>query len=206
MADRKVFNDSVTPLPDQEALTPDGMAVHAIEPEHSGETMTLLFSLELPQDAQAQLEAKVAKGEVVPLAELQSTYTPKAANVEKLESWLKAQGFEITHVSDSGMGVYARAPVDLIEKILKVKMVRVTRDGITYTAAQNAPSLPSDVGEGVHAIIGLQPFRHANKHFRSLAPQQGSQKPSAKRTRAARCVPCRSKCPTLPRAGGAQSL
>ncbi len=43
-------------------------------------------------------------------------------------------------------------------------MVQVTKDGITYTAAQNAPSLPADVGAPVHAIIGLQPFRHAYKH------------------------------------------
>ena len=49
-------------------------------------------------------------------------------------------------------------------------MVQVTRDGITYTAAQNAPSLPSDVGAPVHAIIGLQPFRQMNKHkARTLA-------------------------------------
>jgi kumamolisin len=45
-------------------------------------------------------------------------------------------------------------------------MNRVTKDGITYTAAANAPSLPVAVGNSVHAIIGLQPFRHANKHFR----------------------------------------
>jgi kumamolisin len=43
-------------------------------------------------------------------------------------------------------------------------MVSVTRNGITYTAAKDAPSLPAEVAQSVHAIIGLQPFRHANKH------------------------------------------
>ena len=53
-------------------------------------------------------------------------------------------------------------------------MARVTRDGITYNAARNAPSLPSDVGDGVHAIVGLQPFRHAYKNSRMRTPTNGN--------------------------------
>ena len=53
-------------------------------------------------------------------------------------------------------------------------MARVTRDGITYNAARNAPSLPSDVGDGVHAIVGLQPFRHAYKNSRMRTPSNGN--------------------------------
>src|SRR5205085_2271206 len=61
-----------------------------------------------------------------------------------------------------------------IGKSLAVNMVRVTKDGITYNAAQNAPSLPAGVGQGVHAIIGLQPFRQAHKHSRKCAPAGGN--------------------------------
>src|SRR5262249_44111324 len=57
---------------------------------------------------------------------------------------------------------------------LDVKMTRVTKDGITYTAAQNAPSLPAEVGQGVHAIIGLQPFRQAQKQNRQCVPSGGN--------------------------------
>jgi kumamolisin len=49
-------------------------------------------------------------------------------------------------------------------------MVSVTRNGISYTAANNAPSLPVEVAKSVHAIIGLQPFRLANKHRRAPQP------------------------------------
>jgi len=45
-------------------------------------------------------------------------------------------------------------------------MARVTKDGITYNAAADAPSLPADVGRNVQAIIGLQPFRQLHKHSR----------------------------------------
>jgi kumamolisin len=49
-------------------------------------------------------------------------------------------------------------------------MTRVTKGGVTFNAARNAPSLPAKVGNGVQAIIGLQPFRHANKHLRKPFP------------------------------------
>jgi kumamolisin len=61
-----------------------------------------------------------------------------------------------------------------IEKSLDVDMVRVTKDGVTYTAAKNAPSLPSNVANGVHAIIGLQPFRQARKQSRMCMPHNGN--------------------------------
>ena len=64
MADRKVFRDSVTPLPDQAGITEHGLMVQAAEPQHRAETMTLLFSMAISQDAQAQLKARVAKGEI----------------------------------------------------------------------------------------------------------------------------------------------
>jgi kumamolisin len=170
MSDRKVFQDSVTPLPEQSGLTHNGLIVNAAEPEHRDEKMTVLFSLEIPPEAQAQLEERVAKGEVVPLEELQKNYAPNTADRDALVSWLKAQGFEIMQVSADGTSVYARASVDQIAKSLAVNLVRVTKDGITYTAAQNAPSLPADVGKSVHAIIGLQPFRQLHKQSRKYIP------------------------------------
>ena len=174
MADRKVFQDSVTPLPEQSGLTHNGLMIKAAEPEHRDEQMTVLFSLELPQGAQADLEDRVARGEVVPLTELNKKYSPDPADRKALMAWLKKQGFKITEVSDDGTSVYARGTVGRIEKSLAVKMTRVTKDGITYNAAQNAPSLPADVGKGVHAIIGLQPFRQAHKNSRKCAPSGGN--------------------------------
>jgi kumamolisin len=174
MNDRKTFSDSVTPLPDQPGLGANGLMFAAANPEHHGETRTLLFSLGIPPEAQAQLEARVAGGEIVPSHELQSDYAASANDVESLVAWLQAQGFEITQVSKDGTSVYARAGLDTIAQSLGVKMVRVTKDGLTYTAAQNAPSLPADVGKGVHAIIGLQPFRQAHKHSRKRLPRLGN--------------------------------
>jgi kumamolisin len=174
MPERKVFQDSVTPLPDQSGLTHNGLMINAMKPDLTQEIMTVLFSLEIPEDAQAQLEEKVARGEVIPVKELQKEYSADPGDVKKLVAWLKGQGYDVKQVTKDGTSVYAEASVGKIEKSLAVNMVRVTKDGVTYTAAQNAPSLPAEVANSVHAIIGLQPFRRAHKHSRRFIPQSGS--------------------------------
>ncbi len=166
MKNRKTFTDSVADLPEGQAHTETGLKVQAARPQDRTEKMTLHFSLAIPQEAQDQLEAAVASGEVVPVDDLNTKYAAPAASVESLVSWLKAAGYEITRVTPDRTGVFARATVAQIEQSLDVNMVRVTKDGITYTAAQNAPSLPADIGENVHAIGGLQPFRRAHRHSR----------------------------------------
>jgi kumamolisin len=173
MAQRKVFEDSVTPLPEEPGPKPGGLIVQATEPEHRDEEMTVQFSLAIPPDDAADLEARVARGEVVPDDQLQKRYTPDAQEREKLVRWLDAQNFKMVEVSSDGTGIYARASVDQLEKSLQVDMARVIKDGITYTAARNAPSLPADIGKTVHAVIGLQPFQ-TTKHSRKCTPQNGN--------------------------------
>src|SRR5689334_1446123 len=192
---RKVFNDSVTPLPQQLGTTPHGLILNAAQPDNRNESMTLLFSVAIPDADQAELEERVARGETVSPQELQSKYSPKPADLNPLKAWLKDQGFVITQVASDNSGVYARATVAQIEKALSVNMVRVTKDGITYTAAQGAPSLPDNVGAAVHAIIGLQPFRHAHKHVRMCIPH-GHPVGSGKAARAKAAGPSKSASST----------
>jgi kumamolisin len=165
---RKVFANSVTPLPEELGITPHGLILNAAQPDNRTEQMTLLFSIAPADNLRKELEQMVAQGQTVSPKELNTKYASPAEDVQRLSGWLKDQGFEIVRVSPDNSGVYARASVAQIEKTLGVTMVRVTKDGITYTAARNAPSLPDNVSQNVHAIIGLQPFRHAHKHSRML--------------------------------------
>src|ERR1700686_1925569 len=109
MAERKVYEDSVTPLPDAPGPTPRGLIVQGAAPDTRKEQMTILFSLEIPPDDEKDLEERVARGEVVPAEELQNRYVPDAGDREKLVKWLKAQNFDVTQVSSDGTSVYARA-------------------------------------------------------------------------------------------------
>jgi kumamolisin len=174
MNDRKVFYDSITPIPDQEGLVANGLMVHAAGVEDPNEIMTLHFSLEIPKEAQAELEAKISNGEVIPPHELQERYGPNTADVDALASWLEREGFQITQISSDRTSVYAKATVTQIKKSLAVTMVRVTKGGFTYTAARDAPSLPAGVGKSVHAIIGLQPFRQFHKSCKKRLPRCGN--------------------------------
>ena len=171
--DRKVFADSVTPLPPAEGPTHLGLMVAKALPETGKERMTVVFSLALPDSAQADLQKMVAEGKVLTPQQLNKNYSADAGDAKALTSWLKSEGFKIEKVSDDRTSVYAQGTVEQIEKALAVKMVRVTKDGITYTAAQDAPSLPKSVGKSVSAIVGLQPFRRAHKQFRICVPQSG---------------------------------
>jgi kumamolisin len=158
-------------LPETSAVIANGTKVNAARPEHGDELMTITFSLAIPQAKHDELEAMVAKGQVVSTDELKTKYAVDAAEVEPLVAWLKSAGYEILHVSDDRTSVRARAKVRQIEQSLGVTMVRVTKNGVTYTAARNVPSLPAEIAKSVHAIGGLQPFRHAHKHLREVAPK-----------------------------------
>jgi kumamolisin len=175
--DRKVFADSVTPLPPTEGPTHLGLMVAKALPETGKERMTVVFSLALPDSAQADLQKMVAEGKTVSPQQLNKKYSADAGDAKALTSWLKSEGFKIEKVSDDRTSVYAQGTVEQIEKALAVKMVRVTKDGITYTAAQDAPSLPKSVSKSVSAIVGLQPFRRAHKQFR-ICPQSGVPTPA----------------------------
>lgn len=169
-AGRKVFTNSVIPLPDKPGPAPHGLVVSAAVQDHKSDKMDILFSLAIPKEARAKLEEKVLKGEVVDPKDLVKDSAPKPEDVKGLSKWLKDEGFEITHTTPDQTSVYARGTVAQIEKSLAVKMIRVTKNGLTYNAAQNAPSLPETVGAGVQAVIGLQPFRQATKHSRVHRP------------------------------------
>ncbi|MFC0513371.1 protease pro-enzyme activation domain-containing protein [Mucilaginibacter angelicae] len=171
METRIVYQDSVTPLPVQLGITPSGLMVHAANESHLHESMPVLFSIKLAKERQTELEQRVGKGEVISPDELYEKYSSASGELTALKDWLKAEGFAIKKIAKDGSGIYTDATVDQIQKSLQVKMVRVTKDGFSYTAAQNAPSLPSTVGRNVHAIIGLQPFRQARKNFRMRTPK-----------------------------------
>src|SRR5271166_1132033 len=177
MPGRKMFPNSVVPLPSTPGLTSHGMIVSAAEPKHRAETMHLLFSLAPPADLQQELEDRVANGEVIPIDEQENKYGADAASADALVAWLKNEGFKVSHVTPDHTTIYASAPMSQVEASLGVHAVRVTRDGQTFTAASDVPSLPTDVAANVVHIGGLQPFLQAHKHsrFSHIRPAEGAE-------------------------------
>lgn len=166
MTNRKMFPNSIVPLPASPGITTNGLIISLADPIHHAETMPLHFSLGIPAASQRELEERVAKGELVSFEEQAEKYSADAVSVDKLVAWLKSEGFEVSHVTPDHTSIYAAAPASQIASSLGVNMVRVTRDGQTYTAASDVPSLPNEVAGSVVHIGGLQPFLHAHKHSR----------------------------------------
>src|SRR4029079_15824324 len=99
MSQRKLFHDSVVELPRETGVTPTGMKINARGPEHSDEKRTVSFSLSPDAAVNDQLEAIVARAEVVPVEDLQTKYGVTEQAVAPLLAWLKKEGFEIVHVA-----------------------------------------------------------------------------------------------------------
>src|SRR5262249_15631553 len=110
-AERKVFKDSVVPLPPPGNFTRHGIFVQAVKPGAQDQKMEILFSLAVPKEVQKDIEARVAKGQIIPPKELAEKYSAKQEDSEKLEKWLKDQGFEITKTTPNHTSVYAKATV-----------------------------------------------------------------------------------------------
>jgi len=175
MENRKVFKESILPLPKENKVSPVGLMLQPTITEHLSEQIPVVFAMKIPAKAQRELEQRVSSGQkIMSINEQGVAYSPKKEDIDALVSWLKQENFTITKLSRSGTSVYAKASIEQIQKSLRVTMVRVTKDGFTYSAAQNAPSLPADIGQNVSAIIGLQPFRQLKKHLLMRVPKHGN--------------------------------
>ena len=125
-----------------------------------------------------ELQARVARGELIPRAELDARYLPLAAEHDRVVRWLETEGFEITRTDDTRMGVFARGTVDRVAQSFRTSFNRVVHDGADYTSAVTAPSLPTSLARTVRGIHGLQPHQRLRRSepltMRPLAGNGGS--------------------------------
>src|SRR5260370_16888372 len=110
MRERKVFQDSVTPLPPQPGLTRQGLLIQAAKPENLTERMTVLFSLAIPEKAKAALEEKVACGETVSSQEFQKSFSPNEMYITPFLNRLHPQFFTPVPLSHPPTPAYAQSP------------------------------------------------------------------------------------------------
>src|SRR3954465_13516740 len=119
MASRKLFHDSVVELPPQAGIAPTGLNVHAASAEHGEELMTVSFSLSGDKAKNDDLEARVARGEVLPASEVQAGYGAPKDKAQKLVGWLKDQHFKILEVTPDHTAVYAQATASDVARALQ---------------------------------------------------------------------------------------
>jgi len=155
--DRTEFPDSIKAI----AAAPAG-ALHAtvaraaLSTAESSASMT--FEVALRMRNFDEMQARIARGELISDSEKAARYFPLAADHEKLVGWLTEQGLEVTRTDGNRLAVFGRGTVDTVARAFQVTFARVAVEGDReYTSAVTAPSLPADVSPIVLGIHGLQP-------------------------------------------------
>ena len=111
----------------------------------------------------AELQARLARREVISRDEMAAKYLPPAADYEKMAAWLAAQGFTITYRDDSHLGIFFRGSVARIARVFATEFARVDYQGAEFAAAISAPSVPPALAPALLGINGLQPQLRARK-------------------------------------------
>ncbi len=104
-----------------------------------------------------ELQARIARGELISDEEKKARYFPLAADHEKVLQWIKSQGLEVTRTDENHMGIFGRGTVDAVASTFAVSFARVRRNGDEFTSAVTSPSLPAGISPLVLGIHGLQP-------------------------------------------------
>ncbi|HEY9156097.1 MAG TPA: protease pro-enzyme activation domain-containing protein, partial [Opitutaceae bacterium] len=119
---------------------------------------TLNFQFALPLRNFAELQKRVAAGEVISQTELEEKYYPTSEDYGRVRDWLTAHGARRVQEDATHMTVFAEAPVQVVAAVLQVPFAVVNgSDNNEYVAAVDDPVLPEELQSLVVAVNGLQP-------------------------------------------------
>jgi hypothetical protein len=122
----------------------------------------------------AELQARVARGEIISREEMAAKYFPLAADYEAMAAWLTAQGLTVTRDDTMRLSLFARGTISQLKQAFQVDFARVTYEGADYTSAITAPSLPAALAPSLVGVNGLQPHLRPHKMTAGLVAQKAS--------------------------------
>jgi sugar lactone lactonase YvrE len=170
--ERTAFPDSVRAVAQSASAAKQAVVSRSVlKPSESAAMMS--FEVALRMRNFDEMQARIARGELISDAEKVAKYYPLAGDHDRVIAWLKAQGLEVTRTDGNRLGIFARGSVDGVARAFQVSFARVVAgDGREFTSAVTAPSLPGDISPVVLGIHGLQPHirRHPLSTPRALRP------------------------------------
>jgi len=137
----------------KEVATTAGAALVRNELAPAEAQATLDFSVALKMHNFAELQNRVAMGQIISLDEIASKYYPTADEYKTVAAWLGSQGFAIKPADKYGLSIFATGTVTQIERVFAAKFGRVNFQGVEYTSALSAPSLPAEVAAPVLVLM-----------------------------------------------------
>jgi photosystem II stability/assembly factor-like uncharacterized protein len=125
-------------------------------------TLNFGFSVDLA-GINALIAQQTKTHQTISRAELYRRFSPTQAQYDATASWLKQNGFRITHVTADRLTIGARATTAAIEKALRVKINDYVSPGLTFKGVKvpaysfysntTAATLPARLG--IQAVSGL---------------------------------------------------
>lgn len=122
----------------------------------------------------AELQARVARGEIIPREEMAAKYFPLAADYEATAAWLTAQGLTVMRDDTVRLSLFARGTISQLKQAFRVDFARVATEDGEYTSAVTAPSLPAALVPSLVGVNGLQPHLRPHKMATGLVAQKTS--------------------------------
>lgn len=163
-----VAEGSIRPVPAAAKMGPDDPRrpfIKRANLQAAEAAAEMRFEVALKMRNFAELQARVARGEIIPFSEMAERYFPTQADYQAVAAWVAGQGFKITRQDDNHLAIFASGSVDAIQKALRVNFARVSLEGVEYTSAVSAPSIPAAIAPLLAGINGLQPHIRARKNF-----------------------------------------
>lgn len=158
-------------LPDSIRDVPASAPTGAITPHIARSSLTIAelntpmeFSLSLKMRNFADLQARLARGELISPAEMAAKYWPLQSDYDAVANWLTQQGFTVS--PDSGhLLVTASGTVAQVQGIFQVSFARVASDGADFSSAVTPPSVPAALAPALVGVNGLQPHLRKRPHL-----------------------------------------
>ncbi|HJV23303.1 MAG TPA: protease pro-enzyme activation domain-containing protein, partial [Holophagaceae bacterium] len=143
----------------------------------------MLLTLKAPAEAQARLEAFLARVQDPASPEYHRWITPEQfgerfgpsqADVEQLKGWLASQGLRVESVSPGRRSLTVSGDAAAVTNAFRTTMSRIEFEGRTYIANTTVPSIPKALQGLVGGFVSLHniPRRAMNNGFRTLPAGQ----------------------------------
>ena len=117
----------------------------------------LPFEVALRMRNFAELQTRIARGEIISRGEMAEKYFPLTTDYEAAVAWIEGLGLKVTNRYDNHLSFFVQGTVGQVRDALRVNFARVAFLGREYTSAISAPSVPQDLAPALAGIDGLQP-------------------------------------------------
>ncbi|HZZ57411.1 MAG TPA: protease pro-enzyme activation domain-containing protein [Opitutaceae bacterium] len=169
-----VLTDSFTQVASESAPV-DARMARVARRDLAAEEQSQVIDFEIPLKLRnfADLETRVASGEIVSADEMSARYLPQPGDYARTAAWLQSQGIAVDD-DPSGETVFGHGTVAQLEAVFGTKFARVQFRGEETTSAIVAPSVPAELADVIIGVNGLQPHIHLGRHSVLVSPESAT--------------------------------